>query len=245
LTTHYLTLIIAVCLGLVHVFAGRIRFVNAIPSCRWISFSGGIAVAYVFIHLLPELSEFQTLIQPAANGVLGFMEHHAYLLALMGLAFFYGLERSTKISRKRTHEKTGGDSASRQMFWISIGSFVFYNAAIGYLLVSQGAHGHRNLVLFALAIALHFFVNDKALHEHHKHLYRRYGRWLLCIAVVSGAAMGVTMQVEDKFLAVVVSFLSGGIVLNVLKEELPDEQNSNFYAFALGAASYAGLLLAA
>jgi zinc transporter ZupT len=245
LTSQYLTLIIAACLGLVHVFAGRVCLIDVIPSCGWISFSGGIAVAYVFIHLLPELSSFQELIHPAANEVLGFMDHHAYLLALMGLAFFYGLERSTKISRKKTHEKTGDDSASTQMFWISIGSFVLYNAAIGYLLVSQSAHGHRNLILFALAIGLHFFVNDNALHEHHKHLYRRYGRWLLCIAVVSGAALGVTMQVEDAFLAVVVSFLSGGIVLNVLKEELPDEQNSNFYAFALGAASYAGLLLAA
>ena len=39
------------------------------------------------------------------------------------------------------------------------------------------------------------------------------------------------------------STLSGGIVLNVLKEELPSERESRFWPFALGACGYAALLL--
>jgi hypothetical protein len=39
------------------------------------------------------------------------------------------------------------------------------------------------------------------------------------------------------------AFLAGGVVLNVLKEELPEERESRFWAFALGAASYTALLL--
>jgi len=36
----------------------------------------------------------------------------------------------------------------------------------------------------------------------------------------------------------------GGVILNVFKEELPEEQASLFWIFALGAALYTVLLLA-
>ncbi len=41
------------------------------------------------------------------------------------------------------------------------------------------------------------------------------------------------------------AFLTGCIVLNVLKEELPEERESSLWAFATGAAVYAVLLLIA
>jgi hypothetical protein len=40
-------------------------------------------------------------------------------------------------------------------------------------------------------------------------------------------------------------FLAGGVVMNVLKEELPEERESRFWAFLLGAGLYAGVLLVA
>ncbi|QMS92109.1 hypothetical protein HUN01_32595 [Nostoc edaphicum CCNP1411] len=44
--------------------------------------------------------------------------------------------------------------------------------------------------------------------------------------------------------AVLFAFLSGGIVLNVLKEELSEQRESRFWAFAFGTFGYAILLLA-
>lgn len=41
------------------------------------------------------------------------------------------------------------------------------------------------------------------------------------------------------------AFLAGGMILNVLKEELPEERESRFTAFLSGAAGYAALLLLA
>ena len=40
------------------------------------------------------------------------------------------------------------------------------------------------------------------------------------------------------------AFLAGGVVLNVMKEELPEERQSRFGAFLLGVAGYGGVLLA-
>lgn len=43
---------------------------------------------------------------------------------------------------------------------------------------------------------------------------------------------------------VLVAFIGGGTILNVLKEELPEERRSSFAAFLVGAAAYAAGLLA-
>ena len=42
--------------------------------------------------------------------------------------------------------------------------------------------------------------------------------------------------------AALTAFLGGGVVLNVLKEEVPSQRQSRFWAFAGGAAGYAALL---
>lgn len=44
-------------------------------------------------------------------------------------------------------------------------------------------------------------------------------------------------------LAILFAFLAGGVILNVIKEEVPAERESRFSAFALGAVGYAGVLL--
>ncbi len=40
------------------------------------------------------------------------------------------------------------------------------------------------------------------------------------------------------------AFLVGGVILNVLRQELPGEGESSYLAFALGAGAYSALLLA-
>ncbi|HYF03381.1 MAG TPA: hypothetical protein VEC36_08390 [Patescibacteria group bacterium] len=40
------------------------------------------------------------------------------------------------------------------------------------------------------------------------------------------------------------AFIGGGVILNVLKEELPKERKSRYWTFLLGAGAYSILLLA-
>lgn len=90
---------------------------------------------------------------------------------------------------------------------------------------------------------LHFVVNDYGLREGQKDAYHRAGRWILAIAVFLGWGSGLVNEISDIALAVLVAFLAGGVILNVLKEELPRERRSRFWAFAVGAGGYAVLLL--
>ncbi|WP_226480697.1 universal stress protein [Natrinema amylolyticum] len=55
LSDAVLTPAFALALALVHLFAGRLGFSGPIPRSRWLSFAGGVSVAYVFVHLLPEV----------------------------------------------------------------------------------------------------------------------------------------------------------------------------------------------
>lgn len=235
------SLFAALGLALTHLFAGKLRFLESTPRSIWLSVAGGVSVAYVFIHLLPEVSEVQKVLADTLGSPLGFLENHGYLVALVGLIVFYGLERAASASRKQR----GGEqeATSPGVFWLNIGSFSLYNLLIGYLLVRRPEQGLLELSWFAVAMALHFVVNDAGLREHHKTAYTRVGRWLLGAAVLLGWLTGLFGEIAEAVRALLLAFLAGGVVLNVLKEELPAERESRFWPFTLGAAVYAALLL--
>ncbi|BAY23998.1 hypothetical protein NIES2100_37910 [Calothrix sp. NIES-2100] len=238
------TAICAIALAIVHLFSGKLRFLDYTPRSRWLSFGSGVSVAYVFVHILPELSKAQQTLQNSLDTGFAFLEHHVYLVALAGLAVFYGLERFAKKSRQRNQKTGKGDVTSSEVFWIHIASFAVYNALIGYLLVHREESGIKSLLFFSFAMALHFVVNDNGLRENHKQVYDRLGRWLLAAAIVVGWVIGTVTEIHQAAIAVLFGFLAGGVVLNVLKEELPEERESRFWAFAVGTISYAILLLA-
>lgn len=59
-----------------------------------------------------------------------------------------------------------------------------------------------------------------------------------------GLGVGYAAELSELAIAVLIAFLAGGVILNVLKEELPDERQSRFWSFALGIVGCAALLLA-
>lgn len=238
-------------LMVVHVVTPSLRFLEGSPRSIWLSIAGGVSVAYVFVHLLPELAAAEEKIARATSGKT-FAEHHVYLIALLGLAAFYGLDRLAKTSRSKrqgTPLRSGRSAeaaeagTSPKVFWIHTGSFAIYNALIGYLLLHREMMTLGALAFFTVAMALHFVVTDYSLNEDHKAPYRHTGRWVLVAAVVAGFLVGAATEVSEAVIAVLTAFLAGGIILNVLKEEVPSERESRFWAFASGMAGYAALLL--
>lgn len=227
----------------VHLFAGRLRFLDVVPRSRWLSFGSGISVAYVFLRLLPELGEAQALWAESFSGPMAQAKNQVYILAAVGLAVFYGLERMAEESREEEREEGRKDSTSPGVFWVHIAFFSLYNALIGYVLAEE-AGDLVHYLLFLLAMALHFLVNDYGLRLHHKDAYQRAGRWVLSAALIAGAVAGILVEVPNNYLFIPLGFLAGAIVLNVLKEELPDDRRSRFGSFALGMAVYGALLIA-
>jgi hypothetical protein len=242
-----LSFVIAAVFSAVHIFGNKLTFLRSTPRSAWLSAAGGVSVAYVFVHLLPELAEHQESFREAAQagGALARLESHIYVIALLGLAIFYGLDRLARTSAKsEAAAANAGKRYSSGAFWLHLGSFALYNLLIGYLILHREEPDLRGLLTYGLAMGLHFLVNDHALREHHGALYDDVGRWLLAAAPFMGLLLGLALTLPDIAIGALFAFLAGGVVLNVLKEELPEERESRFWVFAAGTAGYATLLLA-
>jgi hypothetical protein len=60
---------------------------------RWHALSAGVAVAYVFVRVMPELEEHRSAVAESSLGALLNTEKRIYLWALAGFVAFAGLSR--------------------------------------------------------------------------------------------------------------------------------------------------------
>jgi hypothetical protein len=164
-------------------------------------------------------------------------------LSLLGLVIFYGLDQMVLRSRRHRQRMGHPDSTSASIFWIHISAFAVYNMILGYLLRESENHGLVACLLLFVVLGLHFLVNDLGFREHHKKIYDRWGRWLLAAAILVGWIVGQVQTLNEAALSIIWAIVAGGVILNVLKEELPEHQDSEFPSFVAGAAGYSLLLL--
>lgn len=234
----------AVLFAAIHLGIGLLKFLDRTPRSRWLSAAGGLAVAYVFLHILPELASYgETFAERLGTGDTA-AEELVYGIALAGLAFFYGVERMLLVSGDAGRE-AGRKVPGAGVFWLHIGAFTIYNVIIGYLLMHRDEEGLWPLVIYGTSMSLHFITNDFGLRESHKERYDRAARWIIAGAVLLGWLLGLTARVPEVGVASLFAFLAGGVVLNVLKEELPEERQSRFLPFLFGGLGCAVLLLLA
>ena len=183
-------------------------------------------MAYVFLDLMPDLAEQQSLIERV--GLFPGLDRHIYILALVGLTVSLWVETASRESRRRRRAIGEPDQTGTAAFWLSIVSFMVLNAAIGYAVASPGDRAVEPLWMFAVAMGLHFLANDHSLVEHHGERYQRIGRWLLVAGLITGWLIGTLPAVEIRpdILALVLAYIAGGTIMNILRHELPDTDRS-------------------
>jgi hypothetical protein len=164
----------------------------------------------------------------------------------VGLTVSLWVETASRESRRRRRAKGEPDQTGTAAFWLSIVSFMVLNAAIGYAVASPGDRAVEPLWMFAVAMGLHFMSNDHSLVEHHGERYQRVGRWLLVAGLITGWLIGTLPAVEIRpdILALVLAYIAGGTIMNILRHELPDtDRSGDVVAFATAATVYGVLLL--
>ena len=155
-------LVIAIVLAALHVAAPRIRRLPFVPERATASFAGGLAVAYVFLHLLPEIAEGNESIGEALSRVVDptpLLDLGIFIVALAGFAAFYGLERLAD----RQQESADRPRVPGGVYRLHLGSFVIYNALITYTMALRLRTGIAFAVLFTVAMGLHFVLTDRSL----------------------------------------------------------------------------------
>jgi len=236
-----------------HLAAPRIRKLPFVPERATGSFAGGLAVAYVFLHLLPEIAAGNEAIGEALSDVIEptpLMELGIFLVALAGFTVFYALERLAARTAPRVLVPAGqGDaepergSSSAVVYGTHLGSFLVYNALITYTMALRLRTGILFAVLFTVAMGLHFVLTDRGLEEHYPDRFGRGGRMALGVALVVGwAADAVFAPTSALLVALLTALLGGSILLNVFKEEVPSDRRSSFPWFLTGLVVYAALL---
>ena len=238
-----ITLVMALAFCAVHFFVGHLRFLDRKPRSRWLSFAGGVAVGYVFLHLLPELATHSDTFARATGFDDMLSEASVYTLSLVGLVLFYGVEKFVQTSRKEQRDAHGADRPLPGVFWIHIAASAMLVAIVSYLLNEREAGALGGLVLYFAALLLHFVTADFGARHADPALYDKAGRWVLVAATLGGWTLGLLIELPPLLVGGLFAFVGGAIVLVVMKEELPENRESAFWPFVGGAILYAGLVL--
>lgn len=217
--------------ALVHLFAEKARRFDFISQGIFLSIGGGVAIAYVFVDLLPKLCSSDLLIKQSFDNIFPYLERHVFIMALMGFLLFFIVDKSPSVAQKQGS------------FWLSLSSYVLFNFLVGYSVTDKDDPEVRPLALFTIAIALHYFTIDYSLNEKYGVIYNKIEKWLLIFSLVAGWLVGVWITLPEAAIALISAFLGGGIIMNVIRHELPKGNPHSLEAFVLSAMLYTAILL--
>lgn len=203
---------------------------------RLISSCAGVALAYVFLHLLPELGQMQQelLEHLGEDRPNVWFREHLYVLALIGLLGFQLVDTFSR-RRESTETPTLADRGE-------IGFFSLYAALIGYLIM-ENAELDRPILLITVALGAHFFGTDLDLAERYRRLFVTRSCYVLAAATIVGMIVAMVSQVNDAGIMIGYAVLAGGLLINTLRTELPEPAKVRNLYVLFGAAGYSALML--
>ncbi|WKA51687.1 hypothetical protein QWY22_03520 [Planococcus liqunii] len=237
------SLLVIIGFMIVHIFTNAIKRLEKRMTNRLVSLVSGGSIAYVLLHLVPELTHYQDVAHEAALVPwLEKVDYVTYMSALLGVAVFYGINQLSEKSERENRRKENLTRPSVPVFVLEISAFALYNGLIGYLLQELSGDNIAAYIVYFVVFSFHFIANNRILHLTHEDLYTRVGRWVLAFSVLAGWILYEVTHASDLTLAFMSSFLTGGVVLNILNDELPEERESSFPAFIVGMVFIAILL---
>jgi hypothetical protein len=218
------------------------RLANRMPDkgTAFVSFSGGVAVAYVFLHMLPNLVEYN---KPIGKFLLNnqwltpFTELLIYIVALCGFLVYYGLDvLAARYQCRRV--------SYQPVYQLHLMMFCLYNFLITYTMALRALTSITATLLFTFAMALHFVLTDRKFCRNYAEAFDHKGRFILMCALLLGWLCSVIFDpVNVLVAALMVAFLAGSVLLNVFREELPTTGLLRYCWFVFGTVLIAIILL--
>jgi len=206
---------LALVLAAAHFFAYRVSRLSTKTQDVLASVGGGGAIAYIFVHLMPELAvggrELSEL-DIAQYTPTPITEAGLFLTAMVGLVAFFVLD-------VRTEE---GLASTRRSYRIHMLSFASISAIYAYTLPSTISTGWDYAILFTVVIGAHLLLADRALARAHPDQFAHETRWVGIAAVAIGFSASYLFPPANEYmLAIGTAFLGGVLLLTTFREELP------------------------
>ena len=237
------SLIAILVLALVHLLVKELKRLSTSSRHALLALGAGASLAYVLLRILPKLAEKQEdLMASVGTGVRGFLEHHAYLVAMTGLVVYYGISR---LASHRAGETSSDSSSPNKAVLIgTVAGYGAYSMLIGYLIVNRLQFGLFSMTLITLGMGTLFLVSDYGLYKRWPSAYSSWIRWVLTLTLLSGWALGVLIKVSSNVVALWYAFLAGVMLIVTIGEKLSNEEPGSFWPFLAGVLIFTALLLA-
>ena len=203
-----------------------------------ISFGAGVSVAYVFVHVMPELHEVRHAFAASVSAPLRYEGMAVYFLALVGFLVYYGLDHLRRRLGQADDAETDG-----MAFMLHVVGFAAYVWLMAYLLVHNLDDSTASTALYTFAIAVHFLGVDHALRNEHGAAYERIGRFVLAGMSLFGWAVGLLVAFPHAVIVLFLAFVSGAVIMNSSIMELPSDSDGRFLPFMFGRIVYGLILL--
>lgn len=210
------------------------KFLNRIKDADFVSFSAGVGAVYVFIHMLPQLSHGQHLLEDSFPTIhfIG-SQYTIYLIALLGFLFFYMFDTFLTHTRRLPTDEYS-TSSELAFYWTNVIFISLYNMLIGYFVGSYTFDSVSYRIIYLIAYVIHFIAIKHGIYHIFPRKYERQGKYPIIIGLFIGYFIGYFFPVSGLVLSITEALLTGAMILTVFKHELPNEQDSKMKSFTVG-----------
>ncbi len=230
---------------LVTLFVHRLKFLHNSHG-TWLDIFAGVSLGYIFIDILPHLASYQIKLSEAiGREFIGFIQHHAYLIAMVGFLSYMAIVLAEESLRSGIEAKESKLNPYLHMAVgvsaISISSYIFL---IGYMLSEQATHRPTKSFVFGLVMTAHIIGLDHFYRDRFPQLYDNKIRYVFSFAVYIGWIIGFLTEIPDYIFTLMLTFLAGGLMIVTTMFELPRVKSwRNYAGFCIGAIVFCVLIL--
>jgi zinc transporter ZupT len=216
---HIISLVLAGTLSIADYVTEQVFSKKLRNNQKLISFSAGVAVAYILLRLFPEISSYALI-----EG------RQVFLYALFGFVMLNLIEQYVyKSVRKMSLEMTYHKKAHIFYFFI-------YNFIIGLVLVTFAAKGLTQTLLFFIPFLLYIVV--EILPQEFK-FKTPLLRITYSLAPIFGTLVGIYLiDLVNSIFGKLIAFITGTLLYIVIRESLPSDKAEKPFYFLTGVLFY-------
>ncbi len=197
-----------------HIFSKKLR-----TNQKLVSFSAGVAIAYLLLHMFPEI---------ASNALID--GNRLFLFALLGFV-------SLNLIEQYIYKEIG--KLKRTSFYhkgIHVVYFFVYNFLVGAVLVVFAARGLKHTLLFFVPFLL--YIIAEILPQEFE-FRNSFSKIFFSMAPVIGAIISI-YYIDFIYMAFgeLISFIAGTLLYIVIRESLPSDKAEKPLYFMIGVLLY-------